>query len=94
MIEGTIPRPFLDHFQVPLTDEALQHLNGKLGKQYELALVYTWIAGLLNLLAVWDAAAGPAYGYGDEEEEDEKNEDSSASAESPPAESSPEPANA
>ena len=94
MIEGTIPRPFLDHFQVPLTDEALQHLNGKLGKQYELALVYTWIAGLLNLLAVWDAAAGPAYGYGDEEEEDEKIADSSESAEKPPAEPSPEPANA
>lgn len=92
-IEGTIPRSFANHFQVPLSDEALQHLNGTLGKRYELALVYTWIAGLLNLLAVWDAAAGPAYGYGDEEEE-EKGENSSASAESPSSESSPAPANA
>ncbi|MBI1314283.1 hypothetical protein GC176_23555 [bacterium] len=68
MIEGTIPRSWVNHFEVPLTDEAMQYLNGKLGKQYELALVYTWIAGLLNLLAVWDAAQGPAYGYGDEED--------------------------
>ncbi len=74
MLEGTIPRPFVNHFQVPLSDEALQHLNGKLGKQYELALVYTWIAGLLNLLAVWDAAQGPAYGYGDEEDESEASD--------------------
>lgn len=65
-IEGTIPRPFANHFQVPLEDEALQHIHGRLGKFYELALVYTWIAGLLNVLAVWDCVQGPAYGYGDE----------------------------
>jgi hypothetical protein len=89
MLEGTIHRPFLNHFQVPLSDDALQHLNGKLGKQYELALVYTWIAGLLNLLAVWDAAQGPAYGYGDEEEEsaaaDRKQDSTPDTAEEAPA---------
>ena len=79
MIEGTIPRPFTDHYLAPLTDESLQYLNGKLGKRYELALVYTWIAGLLNILAVWDALQGPAYGYGDEEPEpDEKASDDSS----------------
>ena len=79
MIEGTIPRPFSDHYLAPLSDESLQYLNGKLGKQYELALVYTWIAGLLNILAVWDALQGPAYGYGDEEPEadDKASEESS-----------------
>lgn len=85
MIEGTIPRSFINHFQVPLTDEALQHLNGKLGKQYELALVYTWIAGLLNLLAVWDAAQGPAYGYGDEDESGSEEESSEPASENVPA---------
>lgn len=79
MIEGTIPRPFHNHYLAPLDDQSLQYLNGKLGKQYELALVYTWIAGLLNILAVWDALQGPAYGYGDEEPEpDEKSSDESA----------------
>lgn len=76
-IEGTIPRPLFNHLLAPLDDEALQYLNGKLGKQYELALVYTWIAGLLNILAVWDALQGPAYGYGDEEPETETDEESS-----------------
>tara|TARA_R110002072_G_scaffold302710_2_gene487642 strand:- start:163872 stop:164846 length:975 start_codon:yes stop_codon:yes gene_type:complete len=80
MIEGTIPRPFYNHYLAPLDDESLQYLNGKLGKRYELALVYTWIAGLLNILAVWDAFQGPAYGYGDEEPEpDEKSSDETAS---------------
>lgn len=83
MIEGTIPRPVYNHLLAPLDDEALQYLNGKLGKQYELALVYTWIAGLLNILAVWDALQGPAYGYGDEESEaDEKASDETSTDES------------
>lgn len=76
MIEGTIPRSFLNYILAPLDDEALQHLNGKLGKQYELALVYTWIAGLLNILAIWDALQGPAYGYGDEEPESDVDDQS------------------
>lgn len=83
MIEGTIPRPVYNHLLAPLDDESLQYLNGKLGKQYELALVYTWIAGLLNILAVWDALQGPAYGYGDEESDaDAKSADEPSADES------------
>ena len=37
--------------------------------------MFTWIAGLLNLMAIWDAYDGPAYGYGDEEPEDEEDPD-------------------
>ena len=88
MIEGTIPRPFYNHYLAPLDDESLQYLNGKLGKQYELALVYTWIAGLLNILAVWDALQGPAYGYGDEEpDSDEKSSDESTNEDADKSES-------
>jgi len=91
MIEGTIPRPFYNHYLAPLDSESLQYLNGKLGKQYELALVYTWIAGLLNILAMWDAFQGPAYGYGDEEpESDEKSSDESTNEDA----DTPEPATA
>ena len=75
VIVGSVPRNFWDWFQVPLDDLAQQRLHGELGKQFDLALVYTWIAGLLNVLAVWDAIEGPAYGYGDEE--DNENKDSS-----------------
>lgn len=71
-IYGTIPRAFVDHYQVTIEDRALQHLIRKHGKFFELALVFTWIAGLLNVLAVWDAVSGPAYGYGDEPELDKK----------------------
>lgn len=65
-LEGEIPRSWINRFEVPLAKEDLEDLNGRLGKYYELALVYTWIAGLLNILAVWDAFEGPAYGYGDD----------------------------
>ena len=67
-IEGTVERTLMDWFQSPLEDKALEEIHGRLGHRYALAEVITWIAGLLNLLAIWDAFEGPAYGYGDEEE--------------------------
>jgi hypothetical protein len=68
---GSIPRRFSDWFEAPVDDTTLQKLNQKLGKTFDLALVFTWIAGLLNILAVWDALEGPAYSYGDETESDD-----------------------
>jgi hypothetical protein len=70
-IEGTIPRAFWDWYQVPLEDDAVQDMNRRLGKRFEIALLFTWVAGLLNLLAIWDAYEGPAYGYGDEVDQPE-----------------------
>ena len=66
VMEGTVPRSFLDAYGSPPDPEQLQELNGRLGKLYELALVFTWIAGLLNVLVIWDCICGPAYGFGDE----------------------------
>jgi hypothetical protein len=66
-ITGTIPRGLTSWLFAPLDDNVLQDLNRRLNKRFEMALVYTWIAGLLNILAVWDAVQGPAYGYGDEQ---------------------------
>ena len=66
LIQGTIPRSFIDAYGSPPEPEQLQELNGRLGKLYELALVFTWIAGLLNVLVIWDCLCGPAYGFGDE----------------------------
>ena len=65
-IVGTIPRPWLDGYGVSPDPDQLQELTSRLGKLHELALVFTWIAGLLNILAVWDCVQGPAYGFGDE----------------------------
>jgi hypothetical protein len=71
-IEGAVSRSFFNWFQAPLDSGELDRLNGSLGRQFDVACVFTWIAGLLNLLVIWDAAQGPAYGYGDEKPESEK----------------------
>ena len=66
VIVGTIPRSIIDGYGVPPEPEQLQEVTGRLGKIHELALVFTWIAGLLNILAIWVCVQGPAYGFGDE----------------------------
>lgn len=64
---GTIDRPFLDWFQAPRDNEELDRMHHHLSQKFDIACVFTWIAGLLNIMAVWDAFDGPAYGYGDED---------------------------
>jgi hypothetical protein len=66
MIVGSIPRSLLESYGVAPDQNQLQEVTGRLGKIHELALVFTWIAGLLNVLAIWDCVQGPAYGFGDE----------------------------
>jgi hypothetical protein len=75
ILTGTVARSFVDWFQAPRDMEELDRLHGELNRQFDLASVFTWIAGLLNLLAIWDAFDGPAYGYGDEtrKKDDEKS---------------------
>ncbi len=75
MIVGWIPRSIVDGYGVPPDPKQLQELTGRLGKIHELALVFTWIAGLLNILAIWDCVQGPAYGIGDERSPEPKNSD-------------------
>ncbi|OYW19912.1 MAG: hypothetical protein B7Z55_08045, partial [Planctomycetales bacterium 12-60-4] len=59
-IRGTIPRSFADAYCAPPDPDKLKDLHGRLGKFYDLAIAFTMIAGLLNVLAVWDAIEGPA----------------------------------
>ena len=49
-------------------------IHRRLGRYFELGTVYTMIAGLLNVLAIWDAWAGPVFPE-PEEEEDAKDEE-------------------
>lgn len=51
----------------------LSDLNFKLHWYFELGTVYTMIAGLLNILAIYDACAGPVF---TEEKEDKEKSDS------------------
>ncbi len=59
----------------------LNTINKKLGRYWELGTVYTMIAGLLNILAMYDAWGGPVFGETtrkkDQENEDEDQEDES-----------------
>jgi len=72
-LHGTVSRPFLIWYLATRDNGELDRLHGKLSQNYDIACVFTWIAGLLNLMAIWDAYDGPAYGYGDEEPEEEES---------------------
>lgn len=74
-LHGTIPRSFHNWFQAPRDTHELDQLHGDLNRRYDIASVFTWIAGLLNLLAIWDAVDGPAYAYGDEKPEKDDDDD-------------------
>lgn len=90
LLRGTIPRAFQDAYCTPPEPEKLQDLHGRLGKFYDLAIAFTMIAGLLNVLAIWDAVEGPAYGIGDEPHRlDAEPESSTASATSEPRDGRP-----
>ena len=63
LLDGTLPRPWLDRFEMPLSEAVERDINTRLGTLFDLATVMTMIAGLLNFLAIYDALQGPAYGY-------------------------------
>ncbi|MCA9039536.1 MAG: hypothetical protein KDA65_04235 [Planctomycetaceae bacterium] len=77
-LQAEIPRSFLDEFCMPPEVSTIDSWYNQVGgRRYDLAVTLTMIAGLLNLLAVWDCFDGPAHGYGDEqpEEKPEKTPD-------------------
>ena len=49
----------------------LNGLHPRLGKLVEIGSMYTAVAGLLNVLAIYDAYEGPAYGFDEGERERE-----------------------
>jgi hypothetical protein len=68
-IRGTTPRALRNWFACPLDKVQEANWHRERGKYQELSMVFVWIAGLMNLLAIWDAVEGPAYGYDDEDEQ-------------------------
>lgn len=85
VIRGSIPRSFFNAYAAPPDADKMQDLHGRLGKFYDLAVAFTMIAGLLNVLAIWDAVEGPAYGFGDETPSEESTETSTPTASEQPA---------
>ena len=70
--------PRMDHQDV--AQPTLDELHKKLHRYFELGTVYTMVAGLLNILAVYDAWGGPVFPEKEKEEQDE--EETSAGEES------------
>lgn len=55
------PRDFFTKFQKPLTERELNDLQRDGDKRWDLGIIYTVIAGILNILVIYDALAGPAF---------------------------------
>ncbi len=53
------PRPFLGHMMQPVSEATLNKLQADGNRMYDLGWVLTIIAGVLNILAVYDALSGP-----------------------------------
>jgi hypothetical protein len=54
------PAPFGGFMAPPNSMGELNRWQRELNKRYDMGVLYTMIAGLLNFFAIWDAAAGPA----------------------------------
>jgi len=64
-----------DSVRGALADQpSLDELNRRLHRFFEFATVYTMVAGLLNVLAIYDAWGGPVSPEKDEDDEEEDGE--------------------
>ncbi len=58
----------------------LDKLHRNLHRYFDVGTAYTMIAGLLNVLAIYDACCGPVIAENRKDEEEEPSEDSDATA--------------
>jgi hypothetical protein len=83
--------PLLNGFMAPPAPEGqeqageptLNRLNKELNRFFELGTVYTMVAGLLNVLAIYDAFSGPVWGEPRRKREDEESDESPTSEPKP-----------
>jgi TM2 domain-containing membrane protein YozV len=62
------PQEFIAKFEAAPSERELNDLQRDSDKHWDLGWVYTVIAGVLNVLVIYDAFAGPAFGAGAETE--------------------------
>lgn len=55
--------------------DPLAFLHEKYKHDFDMGTLFTVVAGLLNVLAIYDAFAGPAFPVSEKEEDDEEGED-------------------
>jgi Family of unknown function (DUF6677) len=63
---------FVTKFEAAPSESELNDLQRDSDKHWDLGWVYTVIAGVLNVLVIYDALAGPAFGPGAEAEPKDK----------------------
>ena len=72
LIQGTLKHygldPLLGGFMAEPAQNVLNGLHPRFGKLVEIGSMYTAVAGLLNILAIFDAYEGPAHIHLDEAE--------------------------
>jgi hypothetical protein len=65
LVQGTLRHfdygPILWGFMAEPPQNVINSLHPRLGKLVEIGTIYTTVAGLLNVLAIYDAFEGPAY---------------------------------
>ena len=66
--EFKIPQP-LGNFQRTPSEPALNAVHTSGDKLLELGWVFTVIAGVLNVMVIYDALAGPAFPHSDAEDD-------------------------
>ena len=80
------PRWVGDHLDDKNKDQPTAHdLHKILNRRFELAWVFSAIAGLLNVLAIYDAFAGPVPPPPDDEKKKGKKKNSNETASQPSA---------
>jgi hypothetical protein len=71
LIQGTLKHfelaPILGGFMAEPPQPVINGLHPRLGKLVEIGTIYTTVAGLLNVLAIYDAYEGPAYSEAEED---------------------------
>lgn len=73
---GFMAPPQLPGDRIPGGGPTLDELHRKLHRFFELGTVFTMVAGLLNILAIYDAWGGPVFPQPEkEEEEDDQDEE-------------------
>lgn len=77
--------PKLKKFQRAPTEDQLNELQRNASKRWDLGWVYTVIAGVLNLLVIYDALAGPMFREPPKWMEDEALEDAASAGKTPEA---------
>src|SRR5262249_59469227 len=60
---------FIKKFEAAPDENELNALQRDGDKRWDLGWVYTVIAGVLNVLVIYDALAGPAFGANDRKDE-------------------------